>query len=117
MSLILRSATSRDATAMAALINEIIRIGGTTAYEDPYDRASMEHEFITSPDVIVCTLAEDEDMLLGFQVLLSALEGEPMPAGWGAIGTYARVGHTGGGIGRALFEETKKAARAANLHS
>jgi ribosomal protein S18 acetylase RimI-like enzyme len=117
MSLTTRRAMPDDAEEMAALINEIIRIGGTTAYEVPFDREAMDHEFISSPDVIACTLAENEGVLLGFQVLLSALEGEPMPPGWGAIGTYARVGHTGVGIGRALFEETKHAARAAGLRT
>jgi L-amino acid N-acyltransferase YncA len=117
MNLTTRRATPANAEEMAALINEIIRIGGTTAYEVPFDREALDHEFISSPAVIACTLAESEGVLLGFQVLLSALEDEPMPSGWGAIGTYARVGHTGSGVGRALFEETQKAARTAGIHT
>jgi L-amino acid N-acyltransferase YncA len=115
MTLSTRRATPDDAAAMAALINEIIAIGGTTAYEDPFTPESMDHEFISPPYKLSCTLVEDEGRLLGFQVLLWPNEHEPFPDGWAYIGTYARVGHTGGGIGRALFAETLKAARAAGV--
>jgi ribosomal protein S18 acetylase RimI-like enzyme len=115
MTLNTRRATPDDAAAMAALINEIIAIGGTTAYEDPFTPESMDHEFISPPHLLSCTLVEDEDLLLGFQVLLWPNAQEPFPDGWAYIGTYARVGHTGGGIGRALFAETLKAARAAGV--
>ena len=117
MTLTTRRATSADAEAMASLINEIIAIGGTTAIETPFTRASMDHEFVSGPHVMSCIVAEENDELLGFQVLLGSTEEEPMPEGWGSIGTYARVGQTRGGIGSALFAETKKAARAAGLHT
>jgi ribosomal protein S18 acetylase RimI-like enzyme len=117
MTLTTRRAAPDDAEAMAALINEIISIGGTTAYETPFDRESAEHEFISAPSVIACTVAESEGELLGFQVLLGSTEDEPLPPGWGAIGTYARVGRTGGGVGRTLFEETLKAARTAGVRT
>ncbi len=115
MSLATRPATPRDADEMTALINEIIAIGGTTAYEDPFTPESMNGEFISPPYLLSCTLVEDEGRLLGFQVLLWPNAHEPFPDVWAYIGTYARVGHTGGGIGRALFAETLKAARAAGV--
>lgn len=115
MNLTTRAATPRDAAAMAALINEIIAIGGTTAYEDPFTPESMDQEFISPPYKLSCVLVEENGELLGFQVLLWPNEHEPFRDGWAYIGTYARVGHTGGGIGRALFAETLKAARAANV--
>ena len=115
MTLSTRPATPDDAAAMAVLINEIIAIGGTTAYEDPFTPESMDREFISPPYLLSCTLVEDEGRLLGFQVLLWPNEHEPFPDGWAYIGTYARVGHTGGGIGRTLFAETLKAARAAGV--
>ncbi|HET9230777.1 MAG TPA: GNAT family N-acetyltransferase [Vitreimonas sp.] len=117
MTLTTRRATSEDADEMAALINEIIAAGGTTAIETPFTRASMDHEFVSGPHVISSIVAEENGELLGFQVLLGSTEEEPLPAGWGGIGTYARVGQTRGGVGSALFEATKKAARAAGLHT
>lgn len=110
-----RRATNNDAPAMAALINEIIAIGGATAYETPFTPESIGHEFIAPPYLLACTIVEDERQLLGFQVLLWPNEHEPFPDGWAYIGTYARVGRTGAGIGRALFTETVKAARAAGV--
>ncbi len=117
MTLTTRRATSADAEAMASLINEIIAIGGTTAIETPFTRASMDHEFVSGPHVISCIVAEETGELLGFQILLGSTEEEPMPDGWGGIGTYARVGQTRGGVGSALFEATKQAARAAGLQT
>jgi L-amino acid N-acyltransferase YncA len=117
MTLTTRRATSDDAEAMASLINEIIRIGGTTAIETPFTRASMDHDFVSGPHVISCLVAEENGDLLGFQVLLGSTEEEPMLPGWGSIGTYARVGQTRGGVGSALFAETVKAAGAAGLHT
>lgn len=117
MTLTTRCATSNDAEAMASLINEIIAIGGATAIETPFTRASMDHDFVSGPHVISCIVAEQDGELLGFQVLLGSTEEEPIPDGWGSIGTYARVGRTGGGTGSALFEATKQAARAAGLHA
>jgi L-amino acid N-acyltransferase YncA len=117
MTLTTRRATSEDAEAMASLINEIIAIGGTTAIETPFTRASMDHDFVSGPHVISCIVAEENGELLGFQVLLGSTEEEPMLPGWGSIGTYARIAQTRSGVGRALFTETVKAARAAGLHT
>jgi L-amino acid N-acyltransferase YncA len=117
MTLTTRRATPDDAEAMAALINEIIGIGGTTAIETPFTRASMDREFVSGPHVISSIVAEENGELLGFQILLGSTQDEPMPDGWGSIGTYARVGQTRGGVGRALFAETVNAARAAGLHT
>lgn len=83
MTLTTRNATPVDAEAIASLINEIIRIGGTTAYETPFDRDGAEHEFISGPHVISCILAESDGELLGFQILFGSTEEEPQPAGWG----------------------------------
>lgn len=117
MTLTTRAATSNDAEAVAALMNEIIRIGGTTAYETPFDRDSADHEFISGTHVVSCVVAERDGELLGFQILFGSTEEEPQPPGWVAIGTYARVGQTRGGVGRAMLEETKKAARAAGART
>lgn len=115
MTLTTRPATPSDAAEIAALINEIIAIGGTTAYETPFTPEHADREFISPPHGLACTLAEDDGALLGFQVLLWPNEHEPFPDGWAYIGTYARVGRTGGGVGRTLFAETIRLARAAGV--
>jgi ribosomal protein S18 acetylase RimI-like enzyme len=40
---------------------------------------------------------------------------DPLPDGWATIGTFARVGATRGGIGAALFDKTRGAAREAGI--
>ena len=110
----LRPATPADAAAMAELLNEIIAQGGTTAYEDPFSPEDMDHHYISNPARIACTLAEDNGEILGFQGLFWPTDpADPFPEGWAYIATFARVGRTGGGIGRALFAETRAAAEAA----
>lgn len=112
-----RPATAKDATAMAALLNEIIAIGGTTAYEEPFTSESMDHHYVSARNLIACTLAEKDGDLLGFQGLFWPDEGDPFPVGWAFIATFVRVGRTGGGVGRALFAETVKAARGAGVRT
>lgn len=98
---------------MAELINAIIAIGGTTAYEDPFDAASMDAAYISLPELVSCFVAEGDGRLLGFQGLMWSFDpDDPLPDGWATIGTFARVGLTQRGVGSALFAETVKAARA-----
>lgn len=112
MSLIVRPATRADAAAMAELINVIIAIGGTTAYEDPFDATSMDAAYISLPELVSCFVAKDDGQLLGFQGLMWSFDpDDPLPDGWATIGTFARVGLTQRGVGSALFAETLKAAR------
>src|SRR5580704_15225005 len=63
MNLTTRPATANDATAMAALLNEIIAIGGTTAYEEPFDSESMDHHYVSARNLIACTVAEQDGEL------------------------------------------------------
>ena len=115
MILTVRRATVEDAAEMAALLNEIIAIGGTTAYEEPFDRQSMIAAYVAAPNLISCTVAEEDRSLLGFQGLFRPSLDDPMPAGWAFIATFARAARQGGGVGRALFEETSRLARAARV--
>jgi L-amino acid N-acyltransferase YncA len=112
-----RPATTKDATAMAALLNEIIAIGGTTAYEEPFSGESMDDHYVSARNLIACTVAERDGELLGFQGLFWPTDEDPFPMGWAFIATFARVGRTGGGVGRALFAATVKAARGAGVRT
>lgn len=111
----LRPATVEDAAEMAALLNEIITIGGTTAYEEFFDRQSMIAAYVAAPNLICCTVAEEAGLLLGFQGLFHPIPDDPMPAGWAFIATFARSRRQGGGVGRALFGETLRYAHAARV--
>lgn len=110
MTLAVRPATAADAPALAALLNEIIRIGGTTAHEEPFTARAFARHYLTGPGVICCHVAEAGGRPLGFQ----ALERHPdLPEGWADIGTFVAPGRQGGGIGAALFAATRAAAEAA----
>ena len=117
MNLTTRPATAKDATAMAALLNEMIAIGGTTAYEEPFTTESMDHHYVSARNLIACTVAEQNGELLGFQGLFRPDAEDSLPADWAFIATFARVGHTGGGVGRALFAQTVKAANGAGVRT
>jgi L-amino acid N-acyltransferase YncA len=115
MILSVRTARLDDAEAMAELLNEIIAIGGTTAYEEPFDRSAMIDRYVEAPNLISCLVAENEGSIAGFQGLFRPIPEDPMPPNWAFIATFARLGRTGSGVGRALFAETLVAARAANV--
>ncbi len=101
---------------MAELINTIIAIGGTTAYEEPFDAASMDAAYISLPELVSCFVAEADGELVGFQGLMRSFDpDDPLPDGWATIGTFARVGLTQRGVGGALFTQTLAAAREAGI--
>ena len=106
-----RPAASADATEMAELLNEIIAIGGTTAYETPFTPEALDDLYISSPDVLSCFVAIDDDRVVGFQGLFRPIAEDPMPDGWAFIATFAQTSSAGKGVGRRLFAETLKAAR------
>ncbi|WP_136636069.1 GNAT family N-acetyltransferase [Pseudooceanicola onchidii] len=99
----IRRAGALDGAAMAELLNEIIRAGGTTAITQEVKRDDLTARFDTPKSV--WNLAEDETgVLLGFQYV-TPLASEPGLVA--EIATFARVGQTGLGIGSKLFEATK----------
>jgi L-amino acid N-acyltransferase YncA len=121
MTLTTRPAVPADAPAMCAILNAIIAIGGTTAYEDPFTPETMTANYIAAPLLIRCTLAEIDARPVGFQALWHPSPAEdhhrPLPQGWAVIATFVQPGLTGQGIGRALFTATQEAARAAGIRS
>lgn len=114
--MIVRHAVRADAAAMAELINAIIAIGGTTAYEDAFDADGMDAAYISLPQLVSCFVAEADGQLLGFQGLMRSFDpDDPLPDGWATIGTFARIGLTQRGVGSALFARTRETAQAAGI--
>jgi L-amino acid N-acyltransferase YncA len=112
-----RPARPEDAPAMCALLNEIIAVGGTTAYQTPFDVARMTADYIAKKNLIATTVAHDGKALVGFQALSwpepDNAGADRLPPDWAYIATFVKGGITGRGIGKALFAVTRPAARAA----
>lgn len=109
--MIIRPASPQDAEAMVTLQNEIIRIGGTTAYQTP--RAAVDMlRYIAGASVVSCHLADEDGLILGFQ---SISRSTSLPEDWGDIGTFVQPGLQAKGIGGALFAASLASARAAGL--
>jgi L-amino acid N-acyltransferase YncA len=102
----IRRAAPLDTREMAALLNEIIAVGGTTARTEPV-RAGDFIPLLTGP-ASACHVAEVGVEIMGFQFI------EPsgaLPPEAADISTFVRRGKTGLGLGSALFEATAQAAR------
>jgi L-amino acid N-acyltransferase YncA len=110
--MILRPATPADAPAMAALLNAIIALGGTTAHQRPFTPDGVAAHYISGSSVLSCILAEEAGRILGFQGLETW---DGLPEGWADIGTFVAPGLQRGGVGAALMAATLAAARAAGL--
>ena len=105
-----RKAGPMDAGPMADLLNEIISKGGTTAMTEPVTRNDLVDWMAFSAGRNAWSIAEDaQGAVLGFQWIESkdALSAEACD-----IATFTQVGRTRLGCGSALFEATRKAAKA-----
>ena len=104
----IRRAGALDIRAMAELLNEIIRIGGTTAMTKETSTEDFRAYFENSKRT-AWHLAEDENgRVMGFQWINQI---DSLPPEAASIATFARVGSVGLGIGSKLFEATKVAAK------
>jgi len=107
-SLAIRPAVAADAEAMGVLLNEIIRIGGTTAITTELSADEMREWFIYGANVVSCFVAIDAGgEILGFQSL--SRYGD-LQEGWGDIATFASRSRQKSGVGGALFAHTRAAA-------
>lgn len=110
-----RTAQEGDAAGLCELLNEIIRIGGTTAIETELDPGEFQRYFIAGPDCLSCLVAEARDgVLLGFQFLGRHSE---LPGDCGDIATFARQNPKVAGVGTALFAATLKIAEKRDLRT
>jgi L-amino acid N-acyltransferase YncA len=108
----IRKAGALDARNLADLLNEIIMIGGTTAYVRDKTAEDLMQGMQVAGSVWV--LAEnDAGQLLGFQWIEPPNDAQDRVAD---IATFVRVGGTGLGVGSALFEATRETAKAMGYH-
>lgn len=105
-----RRPISLDAPNMAKLLNEIIAEGGTTALTRPVTGADLIERMAFKPERSARHVAVDEkENIVGFQWINPK---DDLPQGAVDIATFVQIGQTGLGIGSALFEATKNAAKA-----
>lgn len=107
--ILVRDIHTGDAASLCALLNEIVELGGTTAQREVLTIEDFKNAYLSHEQLISCVVAEaDNGELLGFQALKHRSD---IPADWGDIATFARVGGTQKGIGSALFSGTLERAR------
>lgn len=103
-----RYAEPDDVTALCTILNTVIAIGGTTAFEIQMTPAEFYGHFIGGPNCLVCLVAEAmTKKAQGFQVLTKHAA---LPHDWADIGTFARPEVVRSGIGTALFAVIRQAA-------
>ncbi|MGL4438455.1 MAG: GNAT family N-acetyltransferase [Bosea sp. (in: a-proteobacteria)] len=104
----IRDATAEDAPAMSALINEIIRAGGTTAHQTLFDEARFLDHYVDGPKVRSCLVAVSPvRQIVAFQAISVIVE---LPPDWGDIATFARATSRQSGVGTAMFALTRRKA-------
>ena len=106
--LTVRPAVEADTEGMRTLLNEIIRVGGTTAITKELSADEMRQWFISGEKVASCLVAVDSDgTIVGFQSLSNCAS---LPAGWVDIATFISRSRHKSGVGSALFAHTREAA-------
>ena len=111
----IREATAADADPMSDVLQELVAAGKRTK---PGDADFVRGHYIDHPQRLrCCVAADDSGIVLGFQSLKLAHEGNPYgtPAGWGIIGTHVRPSAARAGLGSRLFRATFEAALDAGL--
>jgi len=105
----IRRAGALDAGPMSELLNAIIEKGGTTAFTTPVTRDRMLGWMSGTAGRAAWHLAEDEDgACLGYQLIEPHRELPPEACD---VATFVRMGKTGLGVGSALFEHSRAAAK------
>ncbi len=104
-----RTGGVQDAGPITDLLNDITMQGGSTAMVTPVDRAYITGWITCDPRSLWVVAEDSNGQLLGFQCVTPHAEhGENVAP----IGTYARVGSTGLGVGSKMFEALKTLCRA-----
>lgn len=110
----IRDAIVSDGEAMSQLLMELTASGKR---KSPDDEWFVRQNYIEHPGKVRCSVAEENGFILGFQSLRRAEPGNSygVEPGWGVIGTHIRPSAARRGVGRALFEVSRKAAEDAGL--
>ena len=103
MTLVVREMEPQDVAACVGIINEIIKIGGTTAYEEPYTEEKFEAHYLN--EAATAQVVLHDDRLVGFQSCFEVEEGIY------SVGSFTDQINPVRGAGRALIEGTIAAAR------
>lgn len=102
--MIAREAGPQDVPAMAAILNAIIAIGGTTAHQKPKTLAEVDRDYVSGPDVLSSVVVEEAGQVQGWQSV-----------GWwqgeAHIGTFVQPGLQAKGAGQAMFDLTCRVLR------
>jgi len=93
-----RNMNPDDVPACVAIINATIAIGGTTAYENPYENATFQAHYLE--EAATAMVVTFDGRVVGFQ---SCFEVEP---GVYSIGSFTDQEQPARGAGRALIEAT-----------
>lgn len=102
-----------DVPAACAILNEIIRIGGTTAHETAFSEEIFAQAYLLGADRICCHVVLDQaGAVAGFQ-WLGIHPG--LPETCGDIATFTRRNPVLRGAGTSLFAATCAAARERGL--
>lgn len=97
-----------DVATACRILNEIIEIGGSTAFETPFSESLFRQSYLTGADKICCHVAlDDQGDVAGFQWLGTYKD---LPPDCADIATFTRRQPVLKGAGRALFAETSKQA-------
>ncbi|GFE64783.1 GNAT family N-acetyltransferase [Litoreibacter roseus] len=108
----IRLGNQDDVSQLVDILNEIITIGGTTAYQKPVS-ASYFDRLLDAPDSkTFLHVAERDGCVAGFQWIEPLDPPDDHIAG---IATFAKVSGVQRGIGSALFARTRTACRAAGF--
>ena len=111
-----RPAQIDDAKPMAEIINVLIKLGGTTAHQTPFDAARMTSHYLARADCVSCHVAEENGVVLGFQSLnWPSPKYEDLPKGYAMIASFVALGQHGKGIGEHLLEATLTSAKEAGV--
>ena len=106
--MIIRRAVKSDADPLCDILNAIIDIGGTTAFEHHIDPSFFDRDGILSDKAkTFAHLVEVDGEIHGYQWI------SPFDGPLCQIATFARSGTAQRGIGTALFPYTRDAAKAA----
>ncbi len=106
MTLIARPMTAEDVPACVDIINHIIGLGGTTAYEEPYTVDALKAHYLEEADI--SNVVEDNGRIAGFQAVFA----QDNPTEY-SVGSFTDQKAPVKGAGAVLMAKMKEDCRAA----